>query len=282
MSNTNERLVKIEAVRDQYRRDLDVAISALDADAWDEGYAAGHAAVRAGFVSVLQAQGVAQEIIDALPDDPDAEIAQKPLTVAEYVGHALKTENIDFEGIRSRLENAGIWHFLRLALRAQIQVGGVMEAIKKHIFYGKPLGNVTAATWPLQSAEAQLREERSGEGYHDAPEFGDPRILRLLHALTGIVSEAGELAGPVFAHVFGTLDLDVSNLEEEVGDNQWYIAVLSDALRSFEGNGLEGIMYGNVAKLKARYKGKGFSEQHAMQRDTAAEDKAREGAGQAT
>ena len=72
-----------------------------------------------------------------------------PLTVKEYVGHALKTENIDFAGIRDRLSTAGAGHMVRVLLRSQIQVGMLMEVVKKHIFYGKPLGRFNMSMWPL-------------------------------------------------------------------------------------------------------------------------------------
>ena len=279
MSSTNDLLKKIQALREQHRHDLDGEISRLEANAWEEGHEAARVKTLDEVATKLEQQGVDPAIIAGLRSQVSgAPLSDMPLTVKEYTKHALKTENIDFAGIRDRLSTAGAGHMVRVLLRSQIQVGMLMEVVKKHIFYGKPLGRFNMSMWPLPQADSQLRDEQTLEQRVRAPEVGDRRILRLLHAVAGIVSEAGEIVEPVFKAVFGGKELDVSNLAEEVGDNQWYIAVLADVLRAYGGPDMEQAMQGNVAKLKARYKGTGFSKDAAVTRDLDAENKAREDA----
>lgn len=283
MADKPDKYDDLTTLRKRHTDEMDVAISASESESWEQGRNSGRAAERDDIIAFLKGKGISSKIIEELQAeaaDTADDVGPQPLTVQEYIGHALKTENIDFAGIRTRLESPQIWHLLRCALRSQVQLGMLMEGIKKHIFYGKPLPEgLVLDQWPLRQADAQMQEEQSLEQFRTPTlRFGDQRILRVLHALCGIVSEAGELAEPALKHAFGGAELDVSNLEEEVGDLLWYAAVFGDVLRAFNGNDLEGIMHGNVAKLKARYKGKSFDAKNAMERDTAAEDTAREAA----
>jgi len=198
------------------------------------------------------------------------------LQISTYVANALKTENIDFKGIRERLENPKARTLLLCLMRAQVQVGMLTEIVKKHIFYGKPLPDTMGPhQWPLQQADAAMREDHGGLPVTKLANLSDASLLRLLHAWAGITSEAGEITEPIYKHLVGGKAIDWSNLEEEVGDNQWYIAVLSDVIALQTGHGLVEILAGNNAKLEARYKGGSFDTTHAMERDKAAEDKAR-------
>lgn len=72
---------------------------------------------------------------------------------------------------------------------------------------------------------------------------------RLLHAVLGLQTEAGELADPVKKHIYYGRPLDLVNLREEIGDCLWYLAIAADAL----GTTLEAEQARNLAKLRARY-----------------------------
>ncbi|MFN9374029.1 MAG: MazG nucleotide pyrophosphohydrolase domain-containing protein [Planctomycetaceae bacterium] len=72
---------------------------------------------------------------------------------------------------------------------------------------------------------------------------------RLVHAVLGLQTEAGELADPVKKHIYYGRPLDPVNLREEIGDCLWYLAVACDAL----GTTLEAEQARNLAKLRARY-----------------------------
>jgi len=92
--------------------------------------------------------------------------------------------------------------------------------------------------------------------------------VRLLHAALGLASEAGELADQIKGHVFYGKKLDGVNVEEEIGDLFWYLAVLFDELGA---NSVD-VMAKNIAKLKARY-GEKFSEESAVNRNLETERK---------
>lgn len=96
--------------------------------------------------------------------------------------------------------------------------------------------------------------------------------VQLLHALIGIVTESGELFDQFKKHIFYGKPLDLVNLQEELGDLMWYIAILLDYL----GISLEEIMAQNNAKLRARYPEK-FTEDNALNRDLDGERKVLEG-----
>lgn len=93
-------------------------------------------------------------------------------------------------------------------------------------------------------------------------------IIRLDHAVTGICTEAGEIADAIKKHKFYGKPLDRTNLIEELGDLYWYINVAQDVL----GVTTDEVQAINNAKLRARY-GQKFSEEAAINRDL---DKERE------
>lgn len=77
----------------------------------------------------------------------------------------------------------------------------------------------------------------------------DKRKIRLLHAAMGLQTESAEFTDMLKKHLFYGKELDVINLQEELFDITWYIAIALDELGySFE----EGFDK-NIAKLKARF-----------------------------
>jgi NTP pyrophosphatase (non-canonical NTP hydrolase) len=90
--------------------------------------------------------------------------------------------------------------------------------------------------------------------------------VNTLHAVVGLTTETGELVDAVKKQVFYGKELDRINVIEEVGDCLFYIAILCREL-DFT---FEEAMEKNIAKLKARYKGK-FTEKAALDRDVEAE-----------
>lgn len=88
----------------------------------------------------------------------------------------------------------------------------------------------------------------------------------LLHATMGAATEAGELLDAVKKHLFYGKPLDMINLQEEVGDILWYLAVLCE----WSGTTLEEQMEHNINKLRIRYPEK-FDANKALNRDVVAE-----------
>lgn len=96
--------------------------------------------------------------------------------------------------------------------------------------------------------------------------------IRGLHAGMGMETEVGEFMDELKAHIFYNKPLDETNLEEELGDLMWYVALACDAY----GLSLSSIMAKNIAKLQARYPEK-FTELQALNRDLDRERETLEG-----
>lgn len=95
---------------------------------------------------------------------------------------------------------------------------------------------------------------------------------RVIHAIMGIGSEAGELQDALKRHLFYGKPIDRTNLKEECGDLLWYIALLLDAA----GFTMAETMRANITKLQLRYPGK-FNFEDALNRDLEAERAALKG-----
>lgn len=80
------------------------------------------------------------------------------------------------------------------------------------------------------------------------------------HAVFGLTSEAGEVAG-LFQKRYQGHELDEEHLMKEIGDCLWMIAELCTAY----GFSLEDVMQLNIDKLRARYPD-GFSEEKSLHR----------------
>lgn len=92
--------------------------------------------------------------------------------------------------------------------------------------------------------------------------------IDVLHAIIGISTEAGELLDAAKKYLFYAKDIDYVNLDEEIGDILWYIAIYCNA-RNIT---IESLMQQNIAKLMERYPEK-FTSEKAINRNL---DKERE------
>lgn len=104
---------------------------------------------------------------------------------------------------------------------------------------------------PDEYVEQAMRTLRSDPDHH----------FQLNHALHGLASEVGEIADAIKKHIVYGQPLDVDNLEEEVGDLLWYIALLCYS-NAFS---LETVMIRNIVKLAKRYPDK-FTPEAAVAR----------------
>lgn len=91
----------------------------------------------------------------------------------------------------------------------------------------------------------------------DVPNFH----YNLNHSLHGLVSETGEIAHTIKKHIIYEQPFDRDNMEEELGDLLWYVALMCHT----NGFSLEKIMRQNINKLKKRYPEK-FTPQDAIAR----------------
>jgi len=94
----------------------------------------------------------------------------------------------------------------------------------------------------------------------------DEETGRLLHAVIGISTEAGELLDALKKALYYKQCLDLPNVEEEMGDILYYLAILANTLHV----NLQYIMNQNEEKLKRRYP-HGYTDHKAAHRDLDAE-----------
>lgn len=83
---------------------------------------------------------------------------------------------------------------------------------------------------------------------------------KLRHAVFGLTSEAGEVAG-ILQKEYQGHEVDPEHIKKELGDCCWMIAEACDAL----GFTIEDVMQTNIDKLKARYP-EGFDAEHSLHR----------------
>lgn len=88
----------------------------------------------------------------------------------------------------------------------------------------------------------------------------EDRKNKLRHAVFGLTSEAGEVAG-ILQKEYQGHEMDPEHIKKELGDCCWMIAEACDAL----GFDLDEVMQINIDKLKARYP-EGFDAEHSLHR----------------
>lgn len=137
-----------------------------------------------------------------------------------------------------------------------------LDQIKKALFYGRDMRD------ELRHIDQDLRmNDIQIHSLHPDPQAG----MRLLHGIIGIATEAGEMLEALREGVEGGV-FDLTNVVEEVGDNQWYAAAILRALKT----NFESIQRTNIAKLRARFPNK-FTEFDANNRNLQAERQILEG-----
>lgn len=87
-------------------------------------------------------------------------------------------------------------------------------------------------------------------------------LMRLLHGGMGLVTESAELLDTLKRHIFYGVDIDIVNIKEELGDIEWYSAIIRDELKVSQ----ETIQELNILKLAKRYNNE-FSEHNAVNRN---------------
>lgn len=163
-----------------------------------------------------------------------------------YIEEAIKTESLDFDGIKKRLNNISYQKFLFNSLGIFNNIGETLDFHKKYVFYGK--------------GYFEEKEIFDDKNFNYNPQMSDEEV-RLLHTVLGIATEAQEMIDQIM-NLWRNKKLDKINLFEENGDIFWYQAVMADICnKSFEE-----LMEKNIAKLRARY-GEKFSSEKAINRN---------------
>jgi NTP pyrophosphatase (non-canonical NTP hydrolase) len=171
-------------------------------------------------------------------------------TMQNYQELAQRTAADPSPELIERLLDPKTLYFLDRLLFEISSTAFLLDALKKHIFYGKPKGHSEVHDRELSDKQKQLLVNENG------------RRIKIIHGIIGVVTEAGELADTVRGFIGQEEDFDFINLKEEGGDVMWYLAEL------FQGSGttFTEAQRVNIAKLVARY-GDKFSEFAALNRD---------------
>lgn len=139
---------------------------------------------------------------------------------------------------------------LEHALTQAIATGELVDVAKKSLFYGKAIKSGTGL-----------------EQYQGQPSVLNPKAVHhdVLHAALGIYTEATEMLEAILKGMQGE-EFDEVNAFEELGDAEWYMAMMYRAL----GKTPAEAKTVNIDKLRKRYPDK-FESSQAIDRDTVAE-----------
>lgn len=186
---------------------------------------------------------------------------------SEFLPLALRTEST----IQDPKVNVPL---LEGVLNLAFNITEIADMIKKSSYYGNELDtqrldSILDAVI-MTSAAARLMARQTSQLQADALEqvvrpISDVMDSRYLHSVLGVLTEAGELLKTLGKQKH---EMDVVNIQEEVGDIFWYLALLQDTT----GVDVEQSMDKVIEKLKVRYPEK-FTTEKATQRNLEAERK---------
>lgn len=94
------------------------------------------------------------------------------------------------------------------------------------------------------------------------PNSANMKLVDLLHAVLGLITELGELTDPLKKSLFYGKPLDDENIIEEIGDLRWYLQLAVNTTKLTDSQ----IVQRNIDKLSKRYPGAKFSETAALSR----------------
>lgn len=205
----------------------------------------------------------------------------------EYIKGAIRTESGRFDSQNVDADT------LKTVFKLVIAAGQAADALKRALYYGKPLNDQKLHDAMKLAKNATHDYDHpiplDLKGYSSAPAV-NPRIV---HAAVGLVTESAEIVEKVLKSFEEGSDFDYANLFEELSDINWYQALAIDAA-SHEDNlstenwtpqevdcgkdklrkwSFESIWEKNLAKLKARYPNQ-FETDKAYNRDLENEKKA--------
>lgn len=188
-----------------------------------------------------------------------------------YQGEAGFTMNNHFHGDKVTVAE------LRGRIIDAIRAGNALDQVKKALFYGKgnDIGLTNSNNVKLaMSAPAAIAGMSGPIGAAKALPWNEDQAVIVLHMIIGVVTEGTEMLEALLKALDGEAPPDRINLLEEGGDVLWYLANYFTAL----GSDFETEFGRNNAKLRKRFPA-GFTERHAIDRDTTAEREVLEGQG---
>tara|TARA_R110000796_G_scaffold177590_1_gene294415 strand:+ start:1285 stop:1659 length:375 start_codon:yes stop_codon:yes gene_type:complete len=97
---------------------------------------------------------------------------------------------------------------------------------------------------------------------HDILDEMDPKKAHLVHMGLGLAGEVGELVDAIKKRTMYDKSIDTENIIEELGDIEFFMESLRDALGITRDQTLDA----NIKKLSIRYKGMKYSNKAAHER----------------
>ena len=136
------------------------------------------------------------------------------------------------------------------ALERSIELGHLVDKLKRSIFYGSRFESPS--------------DERHELPFHVGDDDTDTKHPSpdMLHSAMGVFTEAAEFLEAIVLSMFRGETFDQTNAIEELGDLEWYMAVMRQRLHVSQ----EKVQRINIAKLRARYPDK-FEKADALDRD---------------
>jgi hypothetical protein len=197
-----------------------------------------------------------------------------------FTKNAVKTESV------VKPEDRPIsMYMVRLVIKLAVKSAQLTDVLKKGFFYNKnyQVDDIQRLVEEIREISVDISnsfdndfggsEETGGNPFsgHDTLTFN----TRIMHALLGYFTESGEMLEFLdeALRLPETVCPDYINLREEVGDVDWYKAILFDTMRECfpDVNFNEGKIRSMIIdKLKARY-GEKFSESATNNRDLTVE-----------
>ena len=201
-----------------------------------------------------------------LMDGPEQREAQAEADF-DYLALSARTASNEFFG---RYVNDSTF---RTALLNFAAAAAELDRVKKLLFYGEDLAkgrrrdepelgkfNALSSLGSLSySARASDIEDMSWGG----PAFD--RAVAIIHGVLGVATEGGEMVEALLKGI-DSETFDAVNMAEEIGDIQWYEAMLARAI----GTDFDTIQRGNIDKLAKRFEHL-FTTDAANNRDLEAE-----------
>lgn len=170
------------------------------------------------------------------------------MELLEYQEKALRTESI-VDQVNANKEE------LALVLKSFVIVTEMLDVLKKKIYYNNPKkynsdfsNHVRELLFTVSDLNCVDSRNDKSSSKDEKIEGVDPRVF---HGIIGIATEAGELVAALQKAIAGD-GIDAVNIGEEIGDIQWYIAILCHALKQDP----RLILNVNIRKLVERFKDK--------------------------
>lgn len=129
------------------------------------------------------------------------------------------------------------WYKFRGALKIVIRAAHALDKQKRLLFYEQP------------GCEPEVQSHNMPNAVFDY----DQDAKDQLHAIIGIITEAGEIAEILTAALSGHPH-DITHIKEELGDLEWYMALFREAC----GLTQEEVQEANIRKLEIRNRGNKF------------------------